>query len=127
MITIFNQTNFFLKSNNSLQNCEELTLDQNIELVRLDPLGVEVNLQGQQQSEHELVLLIKTSDRIAETLIGQSVNHIGDPLARDWRFDRQFHGKVENAQELFQRSLVHDIDHAHLHNQEVQNATSVRD
>ena len=49
-----------------------------------------------------------------------------DALGGDRRLDGACHRDVKDAEELFQRRLVHDVDDAHLNDEEVENAASRR-
>lgn len=56
------------------------------ELFMFDSVAPHVNLQGQQQGEEELVLLVQASRRILVNLKGHKLNDVGDALAGDGAF-----------------------------------------
>ncbi len=52
----------------------------------LDLVALHVDLQRQQQSEEELVLLVQAPGRILIHLKGHKVYDVGDAFAGDWAF-----------------------------------------
>lgn len=59
----------------------------------LDPVALHVDLQGQQQSEEELVLLVEAACRVLVHLKGHELDNVADAFAGDWAFG----GPVEAA------------------------------
>lgn len=87
-----------------------------------DILGLQVDLECQQQGEEELVVLVEAPGRVAEHLVGEVLHDVAKALGGDLRLGGLLHGRVEDAQELPQGGLIHDVHQAHLHNQEVEDA-----
>jgi len=50
------------------------------------------------------------------------VYDVADALGRELGLGGVLHGRVEDAQELSERGLVHEVHQGHLHDQEVQDA-----
>lgn len=65
-----------------------LTFNEGEKLFMLDSVPLDVDLQGEQQGEQELVFFIQAPGRILMNLIGHMLNDISNPLARNWAFDR---------------------------------------
>lgn len=63
-----------------------LTFDECEELLMLDLVALHVDLQRQQQSEEELVLLIQAPCSILIHLKGHKLYDVGDAFAGDWAF-----------------------------------------
>ena len=103
------------------------TLDEALELLATDQLRLKLNLDGQQYRKEELVLLVVAPRRVLERLERQVLDDVVDALGRDRRLDGARHRDVEYAEELLQRRLVHDVDDAHLDDQEVEHAAPRRD
>ena len=82
------------------------------------------NLQRQQNGEQELVDFVEASAGVSIGAVGQVFNDVIDTFAGDGRLCRTSHGDIEQAQELFERSLVHHIHHTHLDNQEIKHTAS---
>lgn len=98
------------------------TFDEGLKVAVGDVPGLQVDLQGQQEGEEELVILIQASSCISKRLVGQKLNDVEDPFRGDLGLGGFLHGWVEDAQELAEGGLVHDVDQAHLHYEEVQDA-----
>lgn len=114
--------------------------------------SLEVDLQGHEEHEEELVVFVQASDRVRENFVCQVLDNIRNSLLREWRllgsathFKNQRsrngnksvlsccsggersrgppgHGLVKQLQELGQGGLVHDVDHAHLCDEKVEDA-----
>lgn len=54
----------------------------------LDPIPLEVDLQGKQQGEQEFVLFVQPSGSVLIDLVGHVFNDISNPLACNWALDR---------------------------------------
>ena len=86
--------------------------------------GLHLYLECKKDGKEELILLIVASGRVFECLERQVLDDVVDALASDWRLDGACHRDVEDSEELLQRSLVHDVDDAHLNDEEVENTAS---
>lgn len=62
----------------------DLTLDEGVELVMFDGSLLQANLEGEEEGEEELVLLIEPSTGVAEHTERQVVDDVLDTLAGDW-------------------------------------------
>ena len=87
-------------------------------------LLLQIDLEREQQSEERLVILVQAAGRVLEHRERQVLDDVGDPLGGDGRLLRARHGDGEDAQELLEGGLVHDVHHGHLHDQEVQDAAT---
>lgn len=62
-----------------------------------DPVALHIDLQCQQQSEEELVLLVQAPRCVLIHLKGHKLYDVGDAFAGDWAFGRpvevEFHGR----------------------------------
>lgn len=85
---------------------------------------LQINFQREQQSEEELMLFVQTTRRVTEHFKCQVLNDVLDSLGGNRRFLRACHGNVKQAQELSERSLVHNVHVGHLDYQKVKDATS---
>ena len=103
-----------------------ITLDEDTELLSPHPASSHLDLESHQDGEEELVHLVQTTCRVLEDQKGQVIDDVVDALAGDRRLWGACHGKVKELQELFQGGLVHHIHHAHLHDDEVQDAATQR-
>lgn len=59
-----------------------LTLDECLELIVFDLAKLHVNLEGQQEGEEELVILIQTTGCVLEHLIRHEFNDVSNTLGR---------------------------------------------
>lgn len=73
-----------------------LTFNQCKELLMLDFATLQVNLQGKQQCEKELVLLIKASCSILIHFVGHMLNNVSYSLASDGALGRPIQKKGEH-------------------------------
>lgn len=65
-----------------------LTFNKGEKLLMLDPVPLDVNLQGKQQGEQEFVLLVQAPGSILIDLIGHVFYDISNPFACNWALDR---------------------------------------
>ncbi len=65
-----------------------VTFDEDLELLMTDGVVAEGDFERELQREEELVVFVQPSARVAESLVGQVLDDIGDPLCRVWRFLR---------------------------------------
>lgn len=57
-----------------------LTFDENLKLVVLDFVTLQVNLEGQQECEDELVVFVQAPHSVSKYLKGQIFNYVCDSL-----------------------------------------------
>lgn len=76
------------------------TFDEGLKVAVGDVPGLQVDLQGQQEGEEELVILIQASSCISKRLVGQKLNDVEDPFRGDLGLGGFLHWGVEDTQEL---------------------------
>ena len=79
-----------------LQMRSDLTLDEGVEVLVFDGSLLQADLEGEEEGEEELVLLIEPSTGVAEHTEGQVVDDVLDTLAGDWGLvrsegEREYH------------------------------------
>lgn len=113
---------------------ERRTLNEALELFLADGLGLHLYLQRHEDGEEELVGLVETAGRVREGQVSQVIDDVLDAPRRERRPVGARHGDVKQLQELSQRQsqklsqrrLVHAVDVAHRHDQEVEHRTARR-
>ena len=101
-----------------------LTLDKDTELLSSHPACCHLYFECHEDGEEEFVHLVQTPCSVLVDQESQVIDDVVDALAGDGRLLGARHGKVEELQELSEGGLVHHIHHAHLHNDEIQDAAS---
>lgn len=71
------------------------------------------------------MFLVQATCSVSKHLEGQVVDDILNTFGWDGRLLWLGHGYVKQTQELFEGCLIHDVDVGHLHDQEVQDATTI--
>jgi len=100
------------------------TFNETLKLFLTDGFGLHLDLKGHEDGEEELVGFVETSRGVGEGQIGQVLDDVLDASRGERRPVRLRHGEVEQLQKLSQRSLIHAVDAAHCHDQEVQHRTT---
>eukprot|EP01136_Pigoraptor_vietnamica_P000134 Opistho-1_new@25059 len=103
------------------------SLDEDLELLQRHAAALDVRLEREEQREEELVDLVQPAARVLEHAEREVVDDVLDALVRDRRRLRARHRLVKQPEELLQRRLVHHVDHAHLDDEEVEDAAARRD
>lgn len=103
---------------------ESGTFDEALELLSTDGFRLQLNLQRHEDGEEELVLLVKAASRVWERAERQVVDDVLDAFGGDGRPGGSRHGQVEDLEELTQWRLVHDVNNAHLDDEEVENGAA---
>jgi len=57
-----------------------MTFDEDAKLLVLDVSSLEVLLEREEENKEELVVLVETSTRVAEHLVGQVLDHVVQSL-----------------------------------------------
>ena len=70
------------------------------------------------------MVFVETSGDVLEDFKGQIFDDVLDSLGRDGRLLGSRHRHVEEDEELLEGCLVHHVHHAHLHDQEIHDASS---
>lgn len=100
------------------------TFDEALKLFGFDSFRLQLNLQRHEDGEEELVLLVESSSCVWERAKRQTLDDVLDAFRCDRRLGGACHRQIEQLQKLSQRRLVHDVDDAHLDDQEVENGAT---